>query len=318
MMRLGLACLSPGGARGRLSVLIFHRVLPQADPLLPGEFDALRFAQLCSWVRQWFRVLPLEAAVERLRAGDLPARAMAITFDDGYADNHDVALPILQATGLSATFFVATGFLNGGRMWNDTLIEAVRRTRHDRLDLAEAGIEGLASLAVDSLPARRAAVSALIRGCRYLPPTQRARAVEGVARAAGVRLPDGLMMNDDQVRLLRKAGMGIGGHTVNHPILARLAAQDALSEIAQGKACLQEILQDDVSLFAYPNGRPDEDYRAEHTAMVQASGYRAAFTTAWGSACSGSDLFQLPRFTPWDRQRWAFGIRMGKNLHHPV
>ncbi len=71
------------------------------------------------WVKTWFNVMPLDAAVNALKKRNLPARAMAITFDDGYADNQVTALPILKQHGLSATFFIATGYLDGGRMWNE-------------------------------------------------------------------------------------------------------------------------------------------------------------------------------------------------------
>lgn len=318
MIRTALQWLSPGGPQGRLSVLIFHRVLREPDPLFPEEFDARRFTQLCRWARQWFEVLPLQQAISRLREGSLPPRALAISFDDGYADNHDVALPILQSAGLSATFFVATGFLNGGRMWNDTLIEAVRSTPLEALDLAEAGVPGLSQLPVGSLPQRRSAVMMLIKAIRYLPPAQRDLAVQAVARAARAPLRHDLMMRDEHVRALHRAGMGIGGHTVHHPILARLEPQVARQEIEAGKQQLEQLLQVPVSLFAYPNGRPDEDYRAEHAQMVRAAGFEAAVSTAWGSARRDSDPFQLPRFTPWDRQGWSFGLRMGRNLQLPV
>ena len=118
--------LSPGGARARLTVLIFHRVHPGQDAMFPGEMHAATFRERMGWVREWFNVLPLDEAVAALARGTLPARALAITFDDGYADNFTVALPILQQLGLPATFFIATGFLDGGRMWNDTVIEAMR------------------------------------------------------------------------------------------------------------------------------------------------------------------------------------------------
>ena len=70
-----------------MSILVFHRVLALPDPLFPGEVDAVRFNRICSWLADWFQVLPLDQAVRHLRAGSLPARALAITFDDGYADN---------------------------------------------------------------------------------------------------------------------------------------------------------------------------------------------------------------------------------------
>src|SRR5206468_3278604 len=129
--------LSPQGARGRLTVLIFHRVLPEFDPLMPDVHDAHQFDAVCRSLRRWFHVMPLDLAARRLAERSLPARSLAITFDDGYADNLEVALPILLRHGLTATFFVSTGFLDGGRMWNDTVIEAVRRTAHQELDLRD-------------------------------------------------------------------------------------------------------------------------------------------------------------------------------------
>ena len=119
---------SPAGTKARLQVLIFHRVLPVPDPLFPDEVDARRFDELCGWLKGWFNMLSLDDAVARIKTGTLPTRAACITFDDGYADNYQVALPILRRHGLTATFFVATGFLDGGRMWNDTVIESVRLT----------------------------------------------------------------------------------------------------------------------------------------------------------------------------------------------
>src|SRR5436305_15020348 len=88
--------LSPGGPRGRLSIMIFHRVLPAPDPLRPSEPDAARFEAEMRNVARWFNVVALGRAVQGLKDGSLPARALAVTFDDGYADNHDVALPILR------------------------------------------------------------------------------------------------------------------------------------------------------------------------------------------------------------------------------
>src|SRR4029453_16058094 len=78
---------------------------------------------------------PLPDAILGLREGRLPPRALTITFDDGYADNCTVALPILQRHELRAAFFIATDYLDGGRMWNDTVIEAVRGCSRSALNL---------------------------------------------------------------------------------------------------------------------------------------------------------------------------------------
>jgi peptidoglycan/xylan/chitin deacetylase (PgdA/CDA1 family) len=309
-----LSLASPGGRNGRLSILIFHRVVPATDPLFPDEMDAARFDRLCGWLRRTFHVLPLHAACVRLREGTLPARALAITFDDGYADNHDVALPILQRHGLNATFFVATGFIDGGRMWNDTIVETIRATSAEVLRPADSGIAGLADLPLTSLEQRRQALHALLGACKYLAVAEREAATLALARAAGVALPVDLMMRSDQVRSLHRAGMGVGGHTVNHPILARLELPQARVELASGKARLEELIQAPVTLFAYPNGRPEQDYRAEHARLARELGFDFAVSTAWGAASRDSDPYQIPRFTPWDRSEWRFALRLARNL----
>ena len=303
--------LSPGGSRARLSILIFHRVLSQPDPLFPAEPDLVRFDQILAWVARWFQVLPLDSAIMQLRSGTLPARAAAITFDDGYADNATNALPILKRHGMTATFFVATSFLDGGRMWNDTFIEAIRRCPAQSLDLGESG---LGAYKLGSVGERRLAIDSLLRRVKYLEPDKRNEVVARVQESAAIALPDDLMMTSGQVIQLRDARMQIGAHTCTHPILAKLSDNEAMREISTSKAALEALLSQPVSLFAYPNGKPGQDYLGKHAAMARQAGYAAAFSTAAGVSTATTDLFQLPRFTPWDRTRLRFGIRMMANL----
>ena len=307
-----VGALSPGGQRARLSILIFHRVLSQQDPLFPGEQDARRFDEVLSWVARWFQVIALDEAASRLRTGTLPARAAAITFDDGYADNATNALPILRRHGMVATFFVATSFLDGGRMWNDSIIEAVRAFRGGLLDLRHGG---LGSYHLDSYEQRRAAIDALLGQIKYLAPAKRREAVAFVLQSVGSALPDDLMMSSTQVMQLRQAGMQIGAHTCTHPILASLSDEEAFAEIIASKAVLESLLQEPVSLFAYPNGKPGKDYLAKHALMVKEAGFTAAVSTAPGVSSAATDPFQLPRFSPWDTGRLRYGIRMVANLH---
>lgn len=304
-----LSLLSPASARARLSVLIFHRVLPEPDPLFPDEMDARRFDAMCGWLKAWFNVLPLDQAVLALREGRLPARACCITFDDGYADNLHIAAPILKKHGLTATFFVASGFLDGGQMWNDTVIEAIRGCR-----LPELALDGLGIFALDTSASRRRAISAVIGQIKYLPMAERLALTTEIARKAQVEPPTDLMMRSDEVRQLHRLGMGIGAHTITHPILARLSREEARAEMSDGRRALQDILGESVRLFAYPNGKPGADYLPEHPELARELGFDAAVSTAWGAAGARTDLFQIPRFTPWDRTRSRFGLRLVRNL----
>jgi len=299
-----------------LSVLIFHRVRPQPDALFPIEIDAARFDRLMAAVARAYEVQPLAQAAQSLRQGQvtgkLRGRPLAITFDDGYADNEEIALPILRRHGLSATFYVSTGFLDGGRMWNDTIIECLRGTQRKTLDLAALG---LGVLECDSLAQRRQAISRVIGVLKYRDLQQREEALALLLDVAGrPQLPTNLMLRREQVLSLHRAGMEIGAHTVNHPILTSLSDAQARSELAEGRDELQQITEAPVRTLAYPNGGPDRDYDARHVAMARELGFEAAVTTATGVSRLGDDLFELPRFTPWETAlpRWLLSLAMNQ------
>lgn len=307
--------LSPAGTDARLTVLIFHRVLPVPDPLFPGEPDAVWFETQMRWIKTWFNVLPLAEAIERLRSDSLPARAAAITFDDGYADNCTVALPILRRAGLSATFFIATGYLDGGQMWNDTVIDVVRSAEGPEIDLSP---QKLGHYSVATLKDRQQSLGQLLNALKYMEPAQRGKLAGDLAAAAKIRPSHDLMLTSDQVRTLAESGMTIGAHTVSHPILARVAEQEARTEMILSKQTLEAITGSEVTLFAYPNGKPETDYTAKHVQLAREAGFSAAVSTAWGVATKRSDMFQIPRFTPWDRTHWRYALRLVRNMRHAI
>lgn len=301
------------GARG-LSILLYHRVLPELDTMRPGEITARGFEWQMSVLQEHFNVLPLRQALEYLEHGRLPPRSVCITFDDGYADNLTVALPILERYGLSATVFVSSGFLSGGQMWNDSILEALRVIRPGSLDLSALGL-GRFNVAKDS--DRLNTASGIIRGSKYLPLARREEVVKHLMEVAGIQ-SQGLMLTHEGLRELRRRGVEIGGHTVSHGILASLAEDEARAEIEQGKADLEGILGEPIDFFAYPNGRKAQDYRPVDVELVRDAGFTAAVTTNWGVSAPATSRFELPRFTPWDRSRAKYLIRMALNARKPI
>jgi len=306
LLRAGARITSPGGHRGGLIVLIYHRVLPAPDPLLADEPDATTFAAQMDLVADLFRVLPLAEAVGALERGTLPPRAVAVTFDDGYANNLEVAAPILAARGLTASFFIATGFIDGGTMWNDLVIDALRRAPAE-FDLSSVG---LGRYALTDMAARRRALDEVRGQLKYLEWPERVGRATEIAELAGLDGRCRPMMTEAQLRKLAYLGMDIGAHCVRHPILARLAPEEAQREIFESKARLEEITGHAVRTFAYPNGRPGIDYGPEHVAMVRAAGFSTAVSTAWGAASRGIDRYQIPRVAPWDRRALKYGFRL--------
>ena len=303
------------GFSDRLAILMYHRVLPQPDALRAWDVDAHAFTWQMATLRRYFNVLPLREAVSRLRSRTLPPRAVCITFDDGYADNVDVALPILQNHGLHATFFIATGYLDGGRMWNDTVIEAVARAPGPVLDLESLG---LARHAVATVNERVQAIKSLLGQLKYLPPPERAHKSAAIAERVGQRLPDNLMMTTAQLRALHQSGMEIGAHTVQHPILARVADDEAQQEIAGSRERLRDLLGSEVTTFAYPNGRPGQDYTARDVELVRRAGFDLAVSTAWGYASARMDVHQLARIAPWDNTPARFALRIVRSYFSAV
>lgn len=295
----------------RLTIAIYHRVLPLPDPLRPGEIAAAAFDRQMRFLARHFAVLPLREAAQRLQAGTLPHRACCITFDDGYADNLTVALPILEKYRLPATVFVATGYLDGGRMFNDAVVDAIAAANCAELDLCAIGMGRHPVATIDE---KRAAVAAILEQLKYMPPGERGERVDAiVAQAGGGPLPADIMLTSQQVCELAQRGVDIGGHTVAHTILATLDDAEARREILQGKQRLEAIVGQPVESFAYPNGRPGRDYAARHVALVRGLGFAVAVSTAHGVANRRTDIHQLPRFVPWGDSLAMLAARMTRN-----
>ena len=308
------AILSPG-ARNGMSVLIFHRVRKEKDPLRPNEPSQSEFDGMLAFLASRFRMVRLYDGVSALKEASRPYHSVAITFDDGYADNLEVALPTLRKYGVPATFFVASGLLDGGVMWNDRVIEAIRTAPGPILDLTALD---LGSLPLGSDTERRQAIRAVIPALKYRADAERVDASLKIAEAAGVGGEPNLMMSSEQLAILAADPLAdIGGHTVTHPILKNLAPSAAFGEIAAGKERLEQITGRTLKCFAYPNGVPNRDYGAEHTSMAQKAGFEYAVSTSPGGVTTRSDRLQLPRFTPWDRQWSRFGLRMLMTARNP-
>ena len=301
----GAASLASRG--NRLLILCYHRVLERPDPMLPDTVHAEQFAVQMQALAENFCVLPLHSAVEKLAAGALPRRAACVTFDDGYADNLQVALPILRENQVPATIFVASGYLDGGRMWNDTITEAVRRVDDRFLDL---GVSDIDKLPLETDSDRTRSAMQVVLALRRMTPERRAALTEAVAERASSALPDDLMLTSRQLVEMHRAGVEVGAHSVSHPILSNLSPDAAAAEIQTSKEQLQSLIDAEVFGFAYPNGYPGVDYQAGHVRAVADAGYRYAVTTARGTGSMSTDRFQLPRLDPWDKSPLRFAMRL--------
>ncbi len=302
--------LSSPGNRA-LHIFKYHQILPAVSQLDGGDLPLEIFQWQMRWLKNNMEVFSLKDGLAHLSERNLPKRAAAITFDDGYAADVAYVVPILKEVGFSATFFVSSGYLQGQCMWDEALRIVLRETKKQVVDLSnvQLGIHVL-----DSKIARIMAYEKLCMALKYRPLVDRHHLLNEIYHCAQVHSNDRqLMLSENQVKQLVAEGMEVGSHTVDHPILNCEADGDAEYQIRKDKEQLEKVIGRPVKYFAYPNGIPGKDFNRRHVDIVQHCGFEAAVTTSVGVARWGDDLWQLPRFTPWDTSPIKFALRMLRN-----
>jgi len=315
LYRAMYSALSPGGARGKLSILVFHKIASVADPLAPDDMQLAGFERILDFLAEHTRVLPLREARHALLRGTLPSRTVALTFDDGYHDWLDTVAPALRRRQMHGTFFVSTEQIDGAALWHERVVAAVRALPDAQARLSY----GFGAFADLSRPERRLAlIAALQARLKYLGLAQRREAIELLEAQAVSALLLPRRFDVAAVRALHNQGFDIGAHTIDHPILTECSRAEALAEIGGSREQLAHIVGGPVQLFAYPNGKPGRDYSQEHVALVRDCGYEAAVTTSSGVASAASDQYQLPRFAPWEQGTTArLAYQIGRNMRAP-
>lgn len=263
----------------RLSVLGYHNVEPTwRFPAPPGS-GIRTLARQLQFLRRTANVLPLDSALQQLDAGrPLPARAVAITFDDGYRDNLTLAVPLLERLKIPATIFLVPGFLCGQvHAWWERLGWALARSRVPAVDFDGRRLD------LSTTAERRTALETIEESVKRRDHGSRQAAVESVVDALepeGRYHADELFMDWDGARSLVRAGISIGSHTMRHAILAREQEQSQREDLFESRRLLEYELQTSVRTLAYPNGQPG-DYSCSTISAGQEAGYSHA-VTAWG------------------------------------
>jgi peptidoglycan/xylan/chitin deacetylase (PgdA/CDA1 family) len=302
-----IGALKARRASTKLLILSYHRVLVHEDPFHPSEPTVDVFRWQMKMLARHFNVISLSHAVELSNVGRLPKRAVAITFDDGYRNNFECALPVLKEFNLPATIFVATAYLNDGCMWNDRVIEAIRNHGAESIDLE---FLGLPHVQLKTTSERIDLIHKILFKLKHLEYSEREKMVTRLVDSVDGKVPTGLMMTESQVAALAKSDIVVGAHTVNHPILACISDDEAEKEIRESKSVLERITGLPVTLFAYPNGRPGQDYSPTHIRMLESAGFDAAVTTVNACADRSRNLFELPRISPY----WKSPVKFYLNL----
>ena len=316
-----------GAARG--VVLLYHRVAePASDPwglaVAPENFAAQMAALAARGTAASLGTLAASTRVPGPRM-----EAVAVTFDDGYADTLHQALPVLEGQGVPATVYVPSAAVGDpSAFWWDALARLVLEppVLPERLGMpvrgtvhswelgrdARPGADGLRRLAAwradhEAPPSPRAA--AFLEAWEILAglhAPERAEALGALAQGVEAPPPDrhGRPVDGPEFRRLAASPViEIGGHTANHVDLSRIPADRAKDEIARDRSALAAMTGRAVESFAYPYGRIGPTSRAE----VAAAGYGIGVCSVRGLVTPASDPLLLPRVQVPDIDGRAFG-----------
>ena len=298
MLRRSIRWLQSRGQRRGL-ILLYHRVAETAADPFRICVSPAQFAGEMQVLSQAFTPMSLEEMVVAAGSGTLPPRAVAVTFDDGYLDNLECALPILEQHQIPATFFVVTGN-PGQQFWWDRLAHAVYTPNELRPRLTLTIMGNLERLQVQDNPAgRRRLVLQLHRLLLPVAEAEREAVLADLHAWAGSEQcadAETRLMSDAELLTIAASGcVTIGAHTMTHPRLSTLSVEQQRDELRQSKSHLESIIQAPVTSFSYPFGMP-EDFTDETLRLVKQEGYQSACTNLVGVVTAGSDHFQLPRY----------------------
>jgi peptidoglycan/xylan/chitin deacetylase (PgdA/CDA1 family) len=321
-------------------ILLYHRIRPAPcfDPYVLGVTPE-HFAEHLEVLQRLGLPMHLRQVLRGLRDGNLPRRAIVVTFDDGYADNLHHAKPLLERYGIPATVFVTTGYTGqAAEFWWDDLERLVLQPG-ELPEILELEINGSSyrwelgkaasyreidyklnqdwDYGKDTEPSpRHRLFRSLYRTLNTLPDTYRRKVLAAIrewAKIDPVARPTHRALTTDEVVTLARGGLiEVGAHTVTHPVLGSLPAAVQQDEIEGSKARLEEILGTTVASFAYPYGsRARSDYTEETVAIVRGAGFACACSNLAKAVRQDADPFQLSRagVRDWDGDHLAGRLR---------
>lgn len=265
--------------RQQLTVVMFHRVLDPADARWSASdpdytLSTELFAESLAFLRRHYSVVSVDDVLRAHRDGaPLPPRPLLITFDDGWADNVDYALPALERAGLPALLFVVADAVGARQPFFQERIYAAWRRGVIGVEDLVAALRAVGH-GIDEPGTDERSLRAVIACIEALEPEPRARLLATFA----AQLDDGLrhMVDADDLRRLQAHGVALGLHGKTHTPMTRAADLDG--ELSGARAALAAHLGADApagDTLSFPHGAHDRAI-AER---AHASGYALAFTS---------------------------------------
>ncbi len=299
--------------RGLGSCLVYHRVHPDDASIEEWGNAVLSvsrrdFDRQMAWLARHRRCLGLDDAIAQLVEGRLPEKTALVTFDDGYRDNLELALPVLERHGVPATIFVTTGLLDAAK---DPWWQELERLLAP-LDAVEVELDGARRrLPLRPRVKRALAFDRIAAAASLLAPPEVERLLAGIRAQSPPPPPvSNPMLEWDQLaRMASHPLITIGAHTVSHPPLPALSAAHAMQEMTESRRVLRDRTGGAIDHFAYPYGTAAHA-GAREADLAATVGFRSAFTAIEGhlQAGDGARRHRLPR-VPITRRDGLDGLR---------
>jgi peptidoglycan/xylan/chitin deacetylase (PgdA/CDA1 family) len=287
---------------GRLVILRYHSICNDNDtPAYVSSSITLPvsvFDRQMRHLSQHYRCISLDEAVQCLaHLRPLPPRSIVVTFDDGYQDNYQYALPVLVKYRIPATIYLVSSTLTVGRvLWTSRLRQILAVSRVSSLALPELSHT---PLPLDNDAARFSSARTLTNTLNVMPDGTRHQWIERIAealQAAPTPPAQHWFLTLGQIDEMRRNGISFGAHTVTHPNLPGLAADEARFEVEQSRNDLQRLMHTDIVHFSYPNsGALHPHFSDKIVGLVRNAGYHSAVTSQEGSCRPGGDVLLMRR-----------------------
>jgi peptidoglycan/xylan/chitin deacetylase (PgdA/CDA1 family) len=317
-------------------ILLYHRI---AD-VSPDPFHLCvspdHFAEQLAVLKRHFHPMPLQQFVQAMQQGRLPKRAVALTFDDGYADNLYAAKPLLERYQIPATAFITTDHLTRPReAWWDELEKILLQpgclpdslhltiqdqtyewdlgnaTEYSKADSERDRTWNWYNPAAEDPTTRQSLYRSLYELLHPLPERDRQPILDQLLAWSSLEeTPRSTyrFLTPSEVPLLAEGNLiEIGSHTVTHPFLATLSVEAQHQEIEASKQKLEALISQPIRGFAYPHG----NYSPETVEIVRQLGFDYAVTTQPCYVRSRTDTLQIPRIVVpnWDGATFTQQIR---------
>ena len=257
--------------------------------LAPSLFEAqMRF------LKSHYRVLSLDDVCRELKNPSSSTHGVAITFDDGYRDLYKHAFPVLRKYQIPATVYLIAEAMQSGQVaWYDRVFLALQVLPDGKLEIE---LDSVRSFELASPLSRFEAALQIISCLRALPNFQRKECCADLEKRVGLPLAalSDRILNWEQVREMKAAGISFGAHTLTHPVVSKLAPPELSAELVDSKRLLEAGLGSAVRHFAFPFGHA-EDFCPEAMDMLAQSQYISAATTIPGVNLPDADPFALRR-----------------------